>query len=164
MSINTGREGHTYPSAAPYQVSREAVRDFSAAVKAEHQAHYDVDAAVDLGHPDLLAPPTFAVVAAQRAEAAVVNDPEVGIDFSRVVHAEERFTHHEPITAADTLEVQTTLDRIRVMGAGAMVTTVTEIRTVEGAARATVTSSLLVRVDETADEAADDSDNPEEKQ
>ena len=148
MSINTEREGHAYAPAAPYQVSREAVREFAAAVKAQHPAHYETDAALGLGYGDLLAPPTFAAVVAQRAEAAVVNDPQAGIDFSRVVHAEERFTHQAPITAADTLEAQTRLERIRVMGAGAMVTTVTDIRTVEGAARATVTSSLLVRADD----------------
>ncbi|GAA4840540.1 FAS1-like dehydratase domain-containing protein [Garicola koreensis] len=153
MSINTERQGHTYASTAAYQVSREAVRDFAAAVKAQHPAHYDVDAAADLGYRDLLAPPTFAVVIAQRAEAAAVNDPQAGIDFSRVVHTEERFTHQEPITAADTLQAQTTLERIRVMGAGAMVTTVTDIRTVEGSPRATVTSSLLVRADDATDDA-----------
>ncbi|MGO1549624.1 MAG: FAS1-like dehydratase domain-containing protein [Nesterenkonia sp.] len=159
MSISTEREGHTYAPAAAYQVSREAVREFAAAVQAQHRAHYDVDAALGLGYDDLLAPPTFAVVVAQRAEASVVNDPQAGIDFSRVVHTEERFTHQEPITAADTLQAQTTLERIRVMGAGAMVTTVTDIRTVEGSARATVTSSLLVRTDDDADEA----DNAEEQ-
>ncbi|GAA1181764.1 FAS1-like dehydratase domain-containing protein [Nesterenkonia xinjiangensis] len=148
MSINTEAEGRVYPSAAPYQVSREAIREFAGAVKSEHPAHHDVDAATALGHRDLVAPPTFAVVVAQRAEAAVVADSEVGIDFSRVVHADERFTHHSPILAGDTLNAQVTLDRIRLMGAGAMVTTRVEITTAEGEARSTVTSSLLVRADD----------------
>ena len=156
MSINTGREGHTYAPAAPYQVSREAISEFAAAVKATHPAHFDLDAARGLGHRDLVAPPTFAVVIAQRAEAAVVNDEQAGIDFSRVVHAEERFTHQAPIVAGETLSAQTTLGRIRVMGSGAMVTTVTEIHDEDGSRRATVTSSLLVRTDEATDEATDD--------
>lgn len=163
MSINTGREGHTYAPAEPYQVSREAIREFASAVKAAHPAHYDLQAAQSVGHRDLVAPPTFAVTLAQRAEAAVVNDPEAGIDFSRVVHAEERFTHHGPITAGETLTAQATLDRIRVMGAGAMVTTVTEITAEDGSARATVTSSLLVRADHPAEEAADDADAEEDQ-
>ncbi|GAA1452636.1 MaoC family dehydratase N-terminal domain-containing protein [Nesterenkonia lacusekhoensis] len=148
MSVNTAREGHQYPPAEPYQVSREAVREFAAAVKAEHRAHYEVDAAELLGHADLVAPPSFAVVVAQRAEAAAIEDPELGVDFSRVVHADERFTHHSPILAGDTLHAQVTVDRIRVMGAGAMVTTKVEITTPEGELRSTVTSSLLVRADE----------------
>lgn len=145
--VNTSREGHQYPPAEPYQVSREAIREFAVAVKADHRAHYDVDAAQDLGHRDLVAPPTFAVVVAQRAEAAVIEDPETGIDFSRVVHADERFTHHSPILAGDTLHAQARIERIRVMGAGAMVTTAVEITTTEGERRSTVTSSLLVRAE-----------------
>ncbi|WP_147103144.1 FAS1-like dehydratase domain-containing protein [Nesterenkonia populi] len=148
MSISAEREGHTYDPAQPYQVSREAVREFAAAVKAEHPAHFEPEAALRLGHADLVAPPSFAVVVAQRAEAAVINDPAAGIDFSRVVHAEERFTHHAPITAGEALTGQTTLDRIRVMGGGAMVTTVTEITNQDGQAKSTVTSSLLVRAEE----------------
>ncbi|TDS85483.1 FAS1-like dehydratase domain-containing protein [Nesterenkonia aurantiaca] len=143
--INPERQGHQYPPAAPFQVSREAIREFALAVQAEHPAHHDVEAARELGHRDLVAPPSFAVVIAQRAEAAVVNDAEAGIDFSRVVHAEERFTHHSPILAGDTLSSQVTLERIRTMGAGAMVTTVVQISAEDGSARTTVTSSLLVR-------------------
>ncbi|GAA1149010.1 FAS1-like dehydratase domain-containing protein [Nesterenkonia lutea] len=146
--INPDRQGHQYPPAAPYQVSREAIREFARAVKAVHPAHLDLEAAAALGHRDLVAPPSFAVIVAQRAEAAVVEDAEAGIDFSRVVHAEERFTHHRPILAGDTLQAQVTLDRIRTMGAGAMVTTRVEISAADGQPRSTVTSSLLVRTEE----------------
>jgi len=148
--INPDRQGHQYPPAPSYQVSREAIREFATAVKAEHPAHRDLAAAQGLGHQDLVAPPSFAVVIAQQAEAAVVNDEEAGIDFSRVVHADERFTHHHPILAGETLEAQVTLERIRMMGSGAMVTTRVEITTQDGDPRATVTSSLLVRGQEDA--------------
>lgn len=147
MSINTAREGHTYPS-VDYHVGSEAIRQFALAVKNQHPAHHQAEAAQALGHSDIIAPPSFAVVVSQKAEAEVVKDPEVGIDFSRVVHADERFTHHSPITAGDTLAAATTLERIRIMGAGAMVTTSTEIHTEDGTHRATVTSSLLVRADD----------------
>lgn len=146
--INPDRQGHQYPPAAPYQVSREAIREFALAVQAEHPAHHDLHAAQALGHHDLVAPPSFAVIIAQRAEAAVVQDEEAGIDFSRVVHAEERFTHHHPILAGDVLSSQVTLERIRTMGAGAMITTVVQIHTEDGSPRTTVTSSLLVRNEE----------------
>ena len=39
----------------------------------------DVAAAQAAGYPDLVAPPTFAIVVSQRADAALVNDPEAGI-------------------------------------------------------------------------------------
>lgn len=168
MSISTAREGHQYPPTAPYHVSREAIREFATAVKSPHRVHHDVAAARELGHGDLVAPPTFAVRIAQRAEAAIVEDPEVGIDFSRVVHADERFTHHSPILAGDVLIATATLDRVRVMGAGAMVSTRVEVTTEGGAARSTVLSSLLVRAEDEDEDDADDqagssAEQPEQK-
>ena len=101
MTINPDLQGRSYPAAEVYDVGREKIREFARAVKATHPAHFDVDAAKGLGHRDLVAPPTFAIIIAQRADAQLIEDPEAGIDFSRVVHADQRFTHHRPIFAGD---------------------------------------------------------------
>src|SRR3712207_8223683 len=93
----------SYPANDPYEVGREKIRDFADAVGAAHAAHRDVGVARSLGYPDVIAPPTFAVVVAQRAEQQLIADPGAGIDFSRVVHADERVTHHRPIHAGDRL-------------------------------------------------------------
>lgn len=148
MAISPDLVGRTYPAIEPYQVSREAVRAFADAVRAQDAAARDVAAAQALGHADLVAPPTFAIIVAQRAEAAVVADPQAGIDFSRVVHADQRFTHHRPIVAGDELLAQTTVDAVRALGTGAMVTFRTEITDLEGQAVSTARSSLLVRGDD----------------
>ncbi|KAA9395243.1 MaoC family dehydratase [Kocuria coralli] len=145
MSVNPDVLGRTYPPIAPYQVSREAVRAFADAVRAESPLHREVEAARAAGHADLLAPPTFAIIVAQRAEAAVVGDESAGIDFSRVVHADQRFTHHRPIVAGDELSAATTVDAVRALGAGAMVTFRTEITDLDGNKVSTALSSLLVR-------------------
>lgn len=126
-------------------MGREAIRDFARAVKATHVAHFDVDEAVALGHADLVAPPTFAIVVAQRADARLIADPSAGIDFTRVVHADQRFVHHRPIVAGDELVAELHVDQVRAMGGGAMITTRAEISTVDGIHTATTTSSLLVR-------------------
>ena len=73
MAISPELVGRTYPAIEPYTVSREAVRAFAAAVFAQDPAHTDPEAARALGHADLLAPPTFAIIVAQRAEAAMLN-------------------------------------------------------------------------------------------
>ena len=44
----------------------------------------------------MIAPPTFAIILAQAADAALINDESAGIDFSRVVHADQRFTSPPP--------------------------------------------------------------------
>ena len=99
-----------------------------------------------------MAPPTFAIIIAQRADAQLIEDPESGIDFSRVVHADQRFIHHRPIFAGDRLVAELHVDGVRAMGGGAMITTRSEIFALHrtdgtGVARAvaTTTSSILVR-------------------
>lgn len=142
--------GRVYEDAPAYQVSREAIRAFARAVHAEHPAHTDVDAARALGHPDLIAPPTYAVVIAQAADAQLIQDPTAGIDFSRVVHADQRFTHHRPIVAGDELRAVVHVDAVRALGSGAMITTREEIADAQGAPVCTAVSSLLVRGEEQA--------------
>ena len=147
MGVNTAFAGRAYPATAPYAVGREHLRDFARAVGATHPAHHDVTAARELGHPDVVAAPTFAVAIAQKAEAQLIEDPEAGIDFSRVVHAEERFTHHRPIHAGDELVTVLHVDAITERAGLAMVTTRCEIADAAGSPVATVTSTLAVRGD-----------------
>jgi acyl dehydratase len=126
-SVNLTLVGRSY---APAETSR-----VSAAKIAERE----------LGYDDVVAPPTFAVVVAQRAEQAYIADPESGIDFSRVVHAEERFTHHRPIVAGDLLRTTVHVDSVTERAGIAMVSTRAEIADDAGAPVATVRSTLAVR-------------------
>ena len=145
MSISPELAGRRYPAGESYQVGREKIREFARAVKAANHAHFEIAAAQKLGYADLVAPPTFAIIVAQQADAQLIRDPEAGIDFSRVVHADQRFTHHRPIVAGDELLAELHVDNVRAMGDGALITTRAEISTVEGEKVATTVSSILVR-------------------
>lgn len=145
MGVNPGYAGREYPPNDPYEVGREKIREFADAVGAAHEAHRDVGVARSLGYPDVIAPPTFAVVVAQRAEQQLVADPEAGIDFSRVVHADERFTHHRPIHAGDRLVTVLHVDAVTERAGLSMITTRAEIAAADGAPVATVVSTLAVR-------------------
>ncbi|WP_402461987.1 FAS1-like dehydratase domain-containing protein [Isoptericola aurantiacus] len=148
--------GREYPATEAYAVGREKLREFSTAVGADHPAHHDIVAARGLGYPDLVAPPTFAVVIAQRAESQYVADPAAGIDFSRVVHADEGFTHHRPIVAGDELRTVLHVDSITQRAGISMISTRCEIYAAGGEGAelgehvASVTSSLVVRPEESA--------------
>mgnify|MGYP000001383303 FL=1 len=148
MSINPEIVGRVYPAEGTYAVGREKIREFARAVHAKHPFHYDVESARAAGYADVIAPPTFAIILAQAADAALINDESAGIDFSRVVHADQRFTHHRPIVAGDELRTEVHVDSLRVMGAGAMLTTREEITDAAGEPVATCVSSLLVRAEE----------------
>ena len=145
MAVNASFAGHTYPATAPYAVGREKIREFAEAVGATDRAHFDADEARARGYRDVIAPPTFAVLVAQKCDAQLIRDPESGIDFSRVVHGEQKFAHHRPVTAGDELVGVLHVDAVREAGGHAMVTTRTELATVDGEPVCTATSTIVVR-------------------
>lgn len=145
MAVNPDFVGRSYPPSGPYAVDAGLIAAFAAAVGATDPVHTDAEAARAAGHADVIAPPTMAVRFSQKAERAYVTDPAAGIDFGRVVHGEQRFVHHRPITAGDEILGTTTVDQVRQAGGHAMVTTRTELSTTSGEALATSMSTIVVR-------------------
>jgi acyl dehydratase len=145
MGINTAIAGRVYPPTPVYEVGREKIAEFAVAIGSADPAHLDPAAARALGYPDVIAPPTFAVIVAQRAEAQVMRDPEAQVDFTRLVHGEERFAHHRPIVAGDRLTAILHIDGAREAGGHGMLLTRVEIVDADGAPVATVRSTAVIR-------------------
>jgi acyl dehydratase len=145
MAVNAGFTGRTYPPTAPYAVGREKIREFAQAVGAVDVVHVDQEQARARGYRDVIAPPTFAVLIAQKCDRQFIVDPEAGIDFSRLVHGEQRFVHHRPITAGDEIVGVLTVDSVKEAGGNAMVITRTELSTIEGEPVCTATSTVVIR-------------------
>lgn len=89
------------------------------------------------------AAPTFAAVVAQRAAAVLIADPQLGIDFSRVLHGSESIELHEPIRAGDQLTVLPGVKRVVERGPLRTLASRTEVRGPRGLA-AVVESTLAV--------------------
>jgi len=145
MAVNTDFVGRTYPPSGPYAVDAALVASFAAAVGATDPVHTDAEVARAAGYADVIAPPTMAVRFAQMTDRVYVTDPEAGIDYSRVVHGEQRFVHHRPITAGDEVLGSVTVDQARPAGGHAMIITRTELTTTGGEALATCVSTMVVR-------------------
>ena len=96
-------------TAATYAVGREKVREYAAAIGETSPLCHDVDAARAAGYADVVAPPMFAAVYSWPALAPVVFDPEVGVDFSRLVHGGQEFAWHEPVVAGDEITTEAAL-------------------------------------------------------
>lgn len=147
MPVNPDAAGRSYGPFETFEVTSDHIRQFADAVDARDAAHRDPAAAQAAGYADVVAPTTFAVAIAQRAEFHVVQDPEVGVDFSKVVHADERFTHHRPLVAGDQVSTVIHVDSVTQRAGISMVTTRAELTDAVGGAVATVVSSLVVRDD-----------------
>jgi hypothetical protein len=145
MAINLDLVGKTYSAAPVYEVGREKIREFATAIGDDNPAYHDVAAAQALGHRDVIAPPTFAIIVSFLAASSVVNDAELGLDYSRVVHGEQRFTYSRPVTAGDQLVATATIENLRIAAGNDMVTTRTDITTVDGEHVVTTTSVIVSR-------------------
>ncbi|MDQ1531953.1 MAG: hypothetical protein QOE37_2058 [Microbacteriaceae bacterium] len=147
MAVPADLEGTSYPETEPYLVGREKVREFARAVGSRDPLSLDPEAARAAGYPDVVAPPTFAVVVQERTLAQLLADERAGIDFSRVVHGDQRFSYERPIVAGDLLTATMTVRSVKTLGGNAMVTAESVLRDEAGAHVATAVSSLVVRGD-----------------
>ena len=146
--MNPELQGRVFAPTEPYLVGREKVREFARAVFATNPIHLDLDAARAAGHADIVAPPTFAVVVQERTLAQLLAEPDAGIDFTRVVHGDQRFTSSRPIVAGDELTATLTVSSVKTLGAHSMVTAESVVTDAAGEHVVTAISTLVVRGDE----------------
>ncbi|WP_433387843.1 FAS1-like dehydratase domain-containing protein [Micromonospora sp. KLBMP9576] len=145
MSLDPSFVGRSYPPTAPYQVGREKIREFATAIGATDPAHHDPVAARALGHPDVVAPPTFPIVLTMAANQQIIDDPALGVDYSRVVHGDQRFAYTRAVVAGDELVCVSVIDDVSSRGGHGFLTTRTEVATAAGEPVVTVWSKLVVR-------------------
>jgi acyl dehydratase len=145
MPLDQSFVGRVYPPTPPYEVGREKIREFADAIGDANAAYRDPAAAKELGHPDVIAPPTFGIIVTSRAGHQVIMDPELGVDYSRVVHGEQRFSYMRPIRAGDALCVVVTVESVRSAAGNDIVSTKGEVSTVDGEPVLTAYSTLVVR-------------------
>ena len=145
MALDRELVGRSYPPSAVYEVARTKIAEFATAVGDDSPLYRDADAARAAGHPDVIAPPTFAIVVTMDAAGVVLADPEVGIDFSRVVHGDQKFIHHRPIRAGDRLVSTATIDGARSVAGNDLLTTRVDVADESGEQVCTAVMTLVAR-------------------
>jgi len=145
MALNEAFVGRSFTYPGTYLVGREKVREFAASIGDAGPASHDVAAAQALGYRDVVAPPTFAIVLALRASTAVVMDPQLGLDYTRVVHGEQAFDHSRPIVAGDELSIVTTIESVRKAAGNDIIATVGHVTDSDGNLVLTTRSVLVSR-------------------
>jgi acyl dehydratase len=132
MAMDQSFVGRTYPPTGPYEVSRAKIREFAEAVGDLNPAYLDPEAAKALGYQDVIAPPTFPIVITMPAGDQVTRDPELGLDYSRVVHGDQRFVYRRPLRAGDWIVCGVSVQAVKSMAGNDLITIAAEVRTVEG--------------------------------
>ena len=145
MAINPEFIGRTYPPTPAYFVGREKIREFATALGDTASCYFEVGSARALGYPDLVAPPTFAIVVTMKAGEQVVCDPELALDYTRVVHGEQKFVHQRPIFAGDELTSTVSVDSIRSAAGNDMIMVKAQVHSASGELVSTAYSLLVSR-------------------
>ena len=93
-------------------------------------------------------PPT--IVTVPEIEAGldhVVSDPRLGIDLSRVLHAEQEYRWSRPVVVGETLTASATIEGVRDRGGMRFLTLRTEVVDEAGELVASGRSTLIIRGD-----------------
>ena len=145
MALNTDYVGRVFGPTEPYEVSRVKIADFANAIGEPSELCRDREAAQKAGYPDVIAPPTFAIVISMASSAKAQSDPGLGLNYSMVVHGEQSFSYARPLHAGDVVVATTTIESIRAVGGMSMLVTSTDIATVDGEHVCTAKSTIVER-------------------
>ena len=147
MGMNHDMIGHAYPASQPYLVTPENIAAFADAIGDSNPIYRDVEVANSLGHESVCAPPTFPIVATMAAMEKSFHDPALNMDYSRIVHSDQRFEYVRPIKVGDKLVVTTVIEEIKALGSNDIAVFRTDV-TSDGEPVVTGWSKLVVRGEE----------------
>jgi acyl dehydratase len=145
VALNEEYVGRVSGPSEPYEVSRVKIADFANAIGEPSELCRSKEAAQKAGYPDVIAPPTFAIVISMRSAVALQADPGLGLDYSMVVHGEQSFAYSRPLHAGDVVVATSTVESIRAVGGMSMMVTSTDISTVDGEHVCTAKSTIVER-------------------
>src|ERR1700741_5418289 len=144
MSVKTEAIGKTFQPVL-YAVGREKIREYAAAVGERSPLHTDHLAAREAGFADVVAPAMFAVVYTSPAITPALFDPEVGIDFARLVHGAQEFRWGPLGVAGEESTTTTTVKDIADRGGMGVYVFETESRNQRGDVGSTGVWTNIVR-------------------
>lgn len=154
MALDHSFIGRSYPPTQPYLVSREEIREFAGAIGDANPVYRDPEAAKAAGYADVIAPPTFAATITQEAFELLAADPDLGLDYARMVHGDQTFSYRRPLVAGDRVSNTVSVDDITTRRGSEFLTVRNEVTTVDGEPVLTSTALLVIRpADEATGEA-----------
>ena len=97
--INPDSVGRTFDSADLVTVTQSDIDTFAAVI----------------GEADTrVAPPTFSIRITLSQFESILTKPEIGVDWQRLVHGDQKFEIYRPVIAGDTFKCSATIETLRV--------------------------------------------------
>lgn len=148
--------GHSYRIDDVYEVAKAKISEFAKAVQNFHPAHFDADAAEELGHDGLVAPPTFMCLIAFVAQRRLFEETFSCYAMPQILQVDQKFAFHRPLHAGDRLSCEVSLVSARKASGADLIVVENEIFDQRDQPVLTATTTLAASTDvQTPDEFMD---------
>ena len=97
--LNPDSVGRTFEGAELVTVSQSEINSFCAVLSESNTT---------------VAPPTFSIRITLEQSQEILSSPEIGLDWSRVVHGDQRFEIRRPIVAGDSFKCSSTIESYKI--------------------------------------------------
>ena len=134
MALNQAFLNRSYPSKETYQVTDEQIKTFAKAIG-------DNNDYVEQG----FASPTFLISIQMVAMQVALFDPELGLDWNKVVHGEQSFEYKKPVQVGDVLSFISTIEDIKTKVGNDFITIRSDVKNQNNQDVATLKSTLIAR-------------------
>jgi acyl dehydratase len=94
-------------------------------------------------------PPTYVTAAEFTALPQVLADPELAVDFTRVVHGAQGYEYHRPLREGEALQVRARVESVRSKGGNRFLTIVMDLVDADGNLVCSARSQMVERGDQT---------------
>ena len=134
MALNLAFLNRSYPSLETFKVDQTKIEAFSAAIGDDNEY-------IKQG----FASPTFLISIQMSAMEVALFDPELGLDYSKVVHGEQSFEYKKPVKAGDELSFVSTIEDIKSKVGNDFITVRSDVTDSLGNEVATLKATLIAR-------------------
>ncbi len=144
MPLNQSLKGKEYGEIT-FTVERARVSQFAGAIGDDNPVYRDAEAARAAGFAEQVAPPTFLTAMQMQTSGQVVLDPELSLDYSRVVHGEQEFELRRAIVVGEVLTAKPRIADIYAKKSNEFLVTESEIRDASGQVVVVMRSTIISR-------------------
>lgn len=134
MALNQAFLNRSYPTKETFKVTKEQIDSFAKSIN-------DSNSYVSDG----FASPTFLISIQMGAMQVALFDPELGLDWNKVVHGEQSFEYKKPVKAGDELSFISTIEDIKTKVGNDFITIRSDVKDSNNKDVATLRATLIAR-------------------